>query len=573
MRSSTSDDIPGGADGHAIPSPMTTLQPIVAAGAWVASSLCPVLTGAAKNWPQAMWAVKHYWQDLASGAREAVRSTDDAAEPETIGVECDDDRLKHAAWDSNAYFRLLRHAYLASGKFAGHLLDAAGLGARERERADFVLRLLLDALSPPNFLLGNPEALHQAASTGGASLLNGVGNLIEDMVHNGARPRQTDTSAFVLGENLAATPGRVVYRNQVMELIQYDAQTEDVYSIPLLFIPQWINKYYIMDLAPGRSLIEWAVRQGHTVFAISFRNPGPELRDFGLVDYLRQGPLEALAAIEEITQSPRTNIVGPCNGGTLALLVVAWLAAGRRERVGCVTLLNTTADFADLGVLENFRDPALIDRLTRMVRDRGYLSGRHLGDLFDILRPNDRVWDHIARRWLLGEPPPVSDILAWTEDCTNMAAALCNEFMDQVCLRNQLALGELVLAGRQVDLTDVRQDVFVAAAIRDHLIPWESAYRTAGLLGGEVRFALTSGGHVTGVIRPPGSKAFHHCGSADAATPELWLAAAERREKSWWESWSDWLAERAESRRTPPPVGSDLYPAAEPAPGRYVRQR
>ncbi|MEV5720574.1 poly-beta-hydroxybutyrate polymerase [Amycolatopsis mediterranei] len=552
---------------------MTTVRPIVAAGAWVASSLRPVLTGAARNWPQTADAVGQYVRDLASGARQAVRSTDGAGEPEPVRVECHDDRLKHAAWDSNAYFRLLRHGYLASGEFAGHLLDAAGLGVQERERADFAVRLVLDALSPPNFPAGNPVAWQRAASTCGASLLNGARNLVEDVVHNEGRPRQTDTSAFVLGENLAATPGRVVYRNQVMELIQYEAQTEDVYSVPLLFIPQWINKYYIMDLAPGRSLIEWAVRQGHTVFTISFRNPGPELRDFGLADYLRQGPLEALAAIEDITGSPRTNLAGPCNGGTFVLLVAAWLAGGRRKRLGCLTLLNTTADFADLGVLENFRDPALAGRLARLVHDRGYLAGKHLRDLFDILRPNDRLWDHISRRWLLGEPPPVSDILAWTEDCTNLAAALYNEFTDQVCLRNQLALGELILAGRRVDLADVKQDVFVAAAIRDHLISWESAYRTAGLLGGGVRFALTSGGHVTGAIRPPGSKAFHHHGDADAETPELWLETAERREKSWWESWTDWLAERAGSKRTPPPVGSDLHPAAEPAPGSYVRQR
>ncbi|WP_162907383.1 PHA/PHB synthase family protein [Allorhizocola rhizosphaerae] len=483
----------------------------------------------------------------------------------------EDERFSDPAWQTNPYFYLLRNGYLSWCTLLKELVDAAELHGHQRHRADVALRTLSNALAPTNLLLGNPEALRRASATHGISMIHGLRNLCGDIVQNRGRPRQVDTSAFELGHNLAATPGTVVYRNQIMELIQYDPQTEQVYEIPLLFSPQWINKYYVADLAPGRSLIEWAVRHGHTVFAISYRDPGPESRHLSLNDYLDQGLLRALDVVEDVTASRKTNLMGACNGGTLALMLAAWLAHGRRQRIGCLTLLNSTAVFDDLGVLGAFRDEALMRRFARLADERGYLDGGYLADLFDVLRPTDLVWNYLARGWLMGESPPSFDVLAWSADYIGVPAALHNDFVRDLCLENRLARGAMVVAHRRLDLSRVTQDLFAVAAARDHLIGWQSAYRTAKLLGGKAHFALTPGGHVTGVIRPPSPKAFHHHGLVRAADPEIWRSRAARRQGSWWESWAEWLAKRAGVTRTPPPTGSGLYPPGAAAPGSYVR--
>ncbi|MBW3616116.1 MAG: alpha/beta fold hydrolase, partial [Actinobacteria bacterium] len=357
-----------------------------------------------------------------------------------------------------------------------------------------------------------------------------------------------DTSPFRLGENLASTPGRVVYRNALMELIQYAPQTETVHEVPLLVCPPWINKYYILDLSPGRSFVEWAVQHGHTVFAISYRNPDSAMADWRLDDYLLNGPRAALDVIEDITGSREVNIAALCVGGTLTAMLMAWLAEAGEQRVRSATLLNTLLDFADPGALGLFTDEASVDALVEQMDATGYLDASAMAGTFDVLRANDLIWNYVSRNWLLGESPPAFDILTWNADATRLPKALHAFYLRACYVENQLARGVLELAGLPVRLDKVTGDVFVVAAQNDHIVPWRSAYRATQLLAGEVEFVLTSAGHIAGVVNPPSPKSRHWVGSHPSephpASPDDWLRAAEQRDGSWWETWTAWAAER-----------------------------
>ena len=447
------------------------------------------------------------------------------------------------------------------------------LGAPTRRKLAFLAEQAVAATAPENWPWSNPAVLRAALDTGGRSLLRGARNALRDLAAGGA-PLQTPAGALVPGRDLALTPGSVVFRNRLVEVIQYAPRTAGVHAVPLLVSPPWVNKYYVLDLAPGRSIVEWAVAHGHTVFAISYRNPDAALRDLTMSDYLEDGLLAALDVATDVTGAAEVNVAALCVGGTLATAGAAWLAARGERGIRSLTLLNTLLDFTDPGPLGAFIDEEAVDRLERSLAPIGYFPAAGMKAVFDLLRPRDLLWGYAVHGWLLGEDPPPSDLLTWNADSTRMPAAMHIEYLRTCYLENRLAEGKLELAGQRLGLGTVRQDAYVVGAVTDHIAPWTSAHAGARLLGGDVRFVLSTAGHVAGVVNPPGDPAAarrrHWTDAPLAADPATWLAAAVERPGSWWPDWAEWLAARAGELVPPPPTGSAAHPVIEPAPGRYV---
>jgi polyhydroxyalkanoate synthase len=492
------------------------------------------------------------------------------AEP-PVSVDPADRRFADPTWTDNPGFFALRQAYLATRRLATDLLAAGRGEPAADQKAALAVGFAFDALAPTNFLLTNPAALKKAFETGGASVVAGTRNMFDDIAHNGGRPRQVDTSSFELGRNLAATEGQVVFRNELMELIQYGPQRKRVHAVPLLASPPWINKYYVMDLAPGRSFIEWAVQHRRTVFAISYRNPDASMSQVTLEDYLLHGPQTALEVIADITGAPTIDIVGLCLGGALTAMQVAYLTETGDNRIGTVTLLNTLLDYSEPGIMGAFSDRKTIDRLEREMARTGVMSGSQMAATFDVLRANDLIFNYVVSGWLMGQPPPAFDILAWNSDSTQLPAAMHSFYMHALYDQNQLAKGELTLAGQPLSLADIKNDTYIVGAVNDHIVPWTSSYKATRLLGGDVRYVLSSGGHIAGIVNPPSAKAWYRAGEhypEDAAT---WRDTTELHAGSWWEDWSAWSGSRAGHLIVPPPMGSEQYPALGPAPGDYVR--
>ncbi|MQA14380.1 MAG: alpha/beta fold hydrolase [Pseudonocardiaceae bacterium] len=485
-----------------------------------------------------------------------------------------DPRYTDPAWTQNPFFYLCRQQHMLLESYLAELVDGADLDAPTRRKAEFAVGQLLDATAPSNFPWSNPAVLKKAFDTAGHSVIRGARNLVRDVVTRKGRPRQVTPGKFRPGHELAATPGKVVYRNRLIELIQYEPQTDDVHAVPILCSPPWINKYYIMDLAPGKSLVEWAVQHGHTCFMISYRNPDETFADVTMSDYLREGPLAALDVVEEITGSPQTNVVGLCLGGTIAASMLAWLVARGDDRVRSLTLLNTLLDFQLPGQLGVFTDEQTIRRMERTTRSKGYLEADSMATTFDLLRARDLVWNYVINDWMLGEEPAPFDMLSWNSDSARMPAAMHTEYLRALYLENRLAEGRLELAGQRLDLSRAHQDIYCVSAEGDHIAPWKAVYEGAKLPGGTVRFMLSNSGHIAGVVNPPSPKSKHWVGEADTLPedPETWRAQADEVGKSWWEDWTPWIAERAGDRRAPPPTGSTGHPPLEDAPGSYVRQ-
>ncbi|MDQ6839370.1 MAG: alpha/beta fold hydrolase, partial [Actinomycetota bacterium] len=482
-----------------------------------------------------------------------------------------DRRFSDPAWEDSAWFFGQRQAYLAWSQCLRDLAGAAGLEGGEADKATFALGLTADALAPTNFLWGNPTALRKAFETNGASAVGGLANFVDDVVDNGARPSQVDSSTFEVGDNLACTPGTVVFRNDLIELIQYAPQTETTFEVPLLLSPPWINRYYIMDLAPGRSFAEWAVNHGHTTFAISYRNPDASMRGVDLDDYMVQGLGAALDAVCEITGAERVNVAGLCVGGTLAVMAAAWLAQVGDERIGSLTLLNTLVDFSEPGPLTSFTDADAVAGVEERMAENGFLDGREMATTFDLLRSNDLIWNYVSRNWLMGESPPAFDILAWNGDATRVPEATHSSYLRSLYRENRLASGTMTTAGRRLALDDIGADTYVLAAEADHITPWTSSYATTGLIGSPLRFVLTSAGHIAGIVNPPGPKRKYWTNDDVPSEPEAWMAGAIQHQGSWWQDWADWIEPRAGSRGHPPDEpGSPTYPVIADAPGTYV---
>jgi polyhydroxyalkanoate synthase subunit PhaC len=491
-----------------------------------------------------------------------------------VVVDPKDRRFADPAWNSNPVFYSIRQVYLAMCRYARDVIGSAALETDARGKATLALDLLLDMLAPTNFLATNPAALKRAFDTAGASLAQGARHFIDDVINNDGKPRQVDTTGFEVGRDLAVTPGRVVYRNELMELIQYEPQTPQVRAAPLLCSPPWINKYYIMDLAEGRSFVEWAVRHGRTVFAISYKNPTRDMSGTTMDDYLVHGPQTALEVIQDITGAETIDIVGLCLGGALTAITAAYLTQAGESRVGALTLLNTMLDYSEPGVLGAFTDRRTIARLEKKMRKEGVFEGKSMAGTFDVLRANDLIFNYVVSNWLMGQDPPKFDILAWNADSTRMPAAMHGFYLRNFYLENKLAAGTMEIAGKVLDLSTIKSPTYIVSAINDHIVPWESAYKTTGLVSGPVRFVLANGGHIAGIVSPPGPKAWHLASPAESALPETgarWRDTAERKSGSWWEDWAQWSEKNSGPLDRPPPMGSTKYPVLGPAPGQYVR--
>ena len=567
-RGSASEDEPDDRFGPE-PDALSSLDPLGLSRAW-----SHAMSGAAANPGAVLQAVTRYAAGLATAAAATTARVLGADTPGPMESGPKDRRFSDPAWSENpGYFSLLQ-CYLLWGRLIHDLVDAAGLDDADGEKARFTAELVVDALAPTNFLATNPTAQKRALETGGKSLIRGVRNFLDDVATNGGLPKQVEPDAFTMGKDLAATPGKVVFRNDLMELIQYAPTTETVYETPILLSPPWINKYYIMDLAPGRSFVQWAVEHGHTVFTISYRNPGPAERDLTLDDYLLRGPVAALDAIRQITGAEKANIVGLCLGGTLTGMLLAYLAEHGDDRVRSATLLNTFVDFSNPGRLGAFTDEPSIEYLEAQMAGRGYLESSEMMNTFTFMRTNDLVWNYVVNNWLLGEPPPRFDILTWNSDGTRMPAAM-HSFMVRSCyLCNDFARGRMTLAGTDLDPSSVTGDVYVLAAQEDHITPWRGSYLTTQVLSkANTRFVLGGAGHIAGIVSPPHPKAWYRTGESLPTDSDEWFSGTTQHQGSWWEDWAEWISERGGKRVPPPPMGSDQHPPLIDAPGTFVLEK
>jgi polyhydroxyalkanoate synthase len=520
---------------------------------------------------------------VASATTELVGgvvSAGSAAAARAIGMEADgpiapprDPRFADPTWEENALYWFVRQVYMLRERFVEQLIEAAPVDERTREKAALTASILSDATAPTNTLLGNPSALQRAFQTGGLSVVRGTRNMLSDIRHNDGWPAQVDSSGFAVGENMACTPGKVVYRSDLFELIQYAPQTDQVHEIPLLFCPPWINKYYIFDLAPGRSLIEWAVTHGHTCFAISYRNPDVSMRDLTFEDYLLKGPVEAIDVVRAVTGSELVNTMSVCLGGTLTALTMAYDAARGERRVNSASMINTHTDFTRPGVLGAFTDEATVSVLEKHMEKVGILPSSRVARTFSLIRANEMVFNYLVQGWLHGETPPAFDILAWNDDGTNMPGRMHGQFLRWFYVENRFAGGSLELGGQKLEPGRVDQPTYVVSGANDHIVPWESAYQTTQLFGGaDKRFVLSSAGHIAAIINPPGPKAKIWVNDELPNEPEAWKAGAVLEQRSWWDDWTGWLESRAGALVSPPDqLGSDAHPPLAAAPGSYVR--
>ncbi|MBV8744823.1 MAG: class I poly(R)-hydroxyalkanoic acid synthase [Xanthobacteraceae bacterium] len=491
-----------------------------------------------------------------------------------------DKRFADPEWSSNQFFDFLKQVYLLSADWANKLVtDAQGLDARERHKAEFYIRQIANAVAPSNFVLTNPELLRETLSSNAENLVRGMQMLAQDIAAGGGdlRIRQSDSSRFEVGRNLALTPGKVIYQNELMQLIQYTPTTEKVLKVPLLIVPPWINKFYILDLSPDKSFIKWCVDQGVTVFCVSWVNPDARLAERGFADYMREGPLQALDVVEQITGEPSVHTIGYCVGGTLLAITLAYLAAkGQQDRVKSMTLFTAQVDFTHAGDLKVFAaDEAQIAMLERQMEERGYLEGKKMANAFNLLRSNDLIWPYVINNYLKGREPMPFDLLYWNSDATRMPKANHSFYLRRCYLENTLAKGEMEIAGEHIDLKRIAVPIYNLATREDHIAPARSAYFGSSFLGGPVRFVLAGSGHIAGVVNPPYKQKYQYWtgGPPRGEDLENWFASAEEHPGSWWPDWITWIkTQDAEETEARAPGGGNLEPI-EDAPGSYVKVR
>ena len=504
------------------------------------------------------------WSALASGKRESV------AEPQP-----GDRRFAAREWRENAYYDYLKQSYLLAAQYLEGLVEAAELEPQAKERARFAARQWIDAMCPANFPATNPAALRQALETRGESLARGVANLVSDVQKR--RISQTNESAFEVGRNLAITPGDVVYENDLIQLIQYKAKTSEVARRPLVVIPPCINKYYILDLQPENSFVAYAVEQGNTVFMVSWRNVEAEQGRYSWDDYLELGVFTALRVAAQIAKSEQVNALGFCVGGTLLGAALAVQAAKKEQTVASATFLAAMLDFSNTGQIGLFVDEPSVAVREATIGAGGILPGRELAFVFSSLRANDLVWPYVVNNYLLGDAPAAFDLLYWNSDATNLPGPMYCYYLRNTYLENKLREpGALVNCGVPVDLGKIDLPIFVLATREDHIVPWRSAYRTLGLVGGSDKaFILGASGHIAGVVNPAAkNRRSYWVSNEHPGDPEAWLSAADEKPGSWWPRWSEWLARHSGGRRkAPAQTGGTKFNPIEPAPGRYVKHR
>jgi len=491
-----------------------------------------------------------------------------------IEPEPGDKRFSAPDWQQNPLFDALKQYYLLTATtWLKAVSGIEGLDEKERRRLTFFLRQYLDAISPSNFAFTNPQVIHETIATGGQNLVKGMQHLLRDI--RAGEIKITDTSAFQVGRDLAITPGQVVYRNPLIELIQYSPTTPQVHAIPLLHIPPWVNKYYILDLRPQDSLVEFLVQQGFTVFMISWKNPDASMAEVSFDDYVTLGPLSALQVIKEITGSPRVNTAGYCIAGELLATLPPYLAAKGDETINSATFVVTPVDTqAELNDLFALIDEPTTRFAERYMQVMGYLDSRTMGLMFNLLRANELVWSNVINNYLLGKEPPAFDILFWNSDGTHVVKNAHTFYLREFVLENRLAKhGELIIKGVPIDLRDLKQDTYVVAMMKDHIVPWKAAWRMTQLVGSPVRFTLGGSGHVAGIVAPRSAHRGYWTDNKPASTADEWLEGAIFQQGSWWQDWARWLKARSGELVAPPSMGSQTYPPLVPAPGTYVLEK
>src|SRR5205823_2641675 len=477
-----------------------------------------------------------------------------------VEPEKGDKRFSAPDWQQNAVFDALKQSYLLA---ATTLLKTARgierLDEHQQHKLMFYLRQFLDAISPTNLMFTNPQVIHETISTGGQNMVKGIEHLLRDF--KSGQIKMTDTAAFTPGRNLALTPGQVIYRNKLIELIQYAPTTEQVYAIPLLFIPPWINKYYILDMQPQNSLIKFLVDQGFSVFMISWKNPDASMEDTTFEDYLTLGPLSALDVVKEITGAAKVNAVGYCIGGTLLSMVLAYLAVKKDETVNSATFFVALQDFTEVGDTGVFIDEPQVTYIEGQMMERGYLDSRSMATMFNMLRANDLIWSNVVNNYLLGKEPPAFDLLYWNADGTRMARVAHSFYLRNTYLGNNLIKpNKIVLKGIPIDLGQIHQDVYAVGTEQDHIVPWKSAWRITQLAGGKVRFILGGSGHIAGIINPPSKGRGYWANDKPVKNAEQWLESAEQHKGSWWADWLEWLKPRSGEQVAPLSMGSAAHP-------------
>ncbi|MFN7192053.1 MAG: PHA/PHB synthase family protein [Rhodospirillales bacterium] len=515
------------------------------------------------------------WQDYMSLWQSTTRKMLGEPSEPVATPAADDRRFKDALWDENYVFDFIKQSYLLSARWLqGRVKEVEGLDDKTARKVDFYTRQFVDAMAPSNFAMTNPEVVRETLDTGGENLVKGLQNLLGDLERGKGKLqiRMTDMDAFRVGENIAVTPGAVVYRNDLMELIHYKPTTETVVKAPLLIVPPWINKFYILDLREKNSFIKWAVAQGHTVFVISWVNPDSELADATFADYMTKGPLAALDAIEAATGERLVNIIGYCLGGTLTASTLAYMAVKNDKRIASATFFTTMVDFEEAGELSVFIDEEQLAALEEKMHERGYLEGSDMATTFNMLRANDLIWSFVVNNDLLGKEPFPFDLLYWNADSTRMPAAMHSFYLRQMYQENRLSRGKVKLLGTKIDLTKIDMPVFILSTREDHIAPWKSTYAATQLYAGPTTFCLAASGHIAGVVNPPAAgKYCHWVNDKLPRKPEQWLETATQKPGSWWPLWDEWAKGHGGGMvpaRTP---GDSKLAVIEAAPGSYVK--
>ena len=489
-----------------------------------------------------------------------------------------DKRFSDPEWKSNQFFDFVKQIYLLTTQWAQDLVhNAEGLDPHTRKKAEFYVQQITNALAPSNFVLTNPEILRETLASNGDNLVRGMKMLAEDIEagRGSLRIRQSDPTNLAVGVNMATTPGKVIFQNELMQLIQYQPATENVLRAPLLIVPPWINKFYILDLKPEKSFIKWCVDQGITVFVISWVNPDKSLGAKTFDDYMKEGPLAAMDVIEQATGELKVHTMGYCVGGTLLASTLAWLAEKRRVRATSATFLAAQVDFSHAGDLLVFVDEGQISALERDMEATGVLEGSKMAMAFNMLRSNDLIWSYVVSNYLKGQPPSAFDLLHWNSDATRMPAANHSYYLRNCYLENRLSTGSMVLDNTLLDLTKIKVPIYNLATREDHIAPADSVLYGSQFFGGPVKYVLSGSGHIAGVINPPASGKYQFWTNDNIKDITLadWLKGAQEHKGSWWPDWREWLegidAEKVPARA----VGTDAMPAIEDAPGSYVRVR
>ncbi len=517
------------------------------------------------------------WQDyMALWQHTSQRMMGETPAP-LVTPANDDRRFKHPEWDDNHLFDFIKQSYLLTARWLQSTVsDVDGLDQKTAKKAAFYTRVFVDTMAPSNFALTNPEVLQATVESGGENLVNGLRNLLEDLENSDGqlRIRMTDPDAFTLGENIGATPGKVIYQNDLIQLLQYEPTTKQTYQRPLMIIPPWINKYYILDLRPKSSFIKWAVARGYTVFVLSWVNPDTDLAAKSFEDYLREGPLAALDAIEQATGLAAVTAIGYCLGGTLLSCTMAYMAATGDDRIKAATYFASMVDFAEPGDLGVFIDEEQLAALDERMDEKGYLEGSAMANTFNMMRSNDLIWSFVINNYLLGKDPFPFDLLYWNSDSTRMPVTMHRFYLRKMYMENAVVEpGGITLDGVAIDLRKIEAPSYVLSTRDDHIAPWPSTYSATQLYGGPVRFVLAASGHIAGVINPPAAKKYSHWTGKDLpSSPETWLDHAEEVAGSWWGDWHKWHARHAGKKVAARKPGDGKLDVIEDAPGSYAAQ-